>query len=118
FRAIVATAFEDEFTARQFGGAEKVFIRKSALSYKCAMALKERIANVNGSIARRLFELAVILADFLASSVHCFSLALLILKERVAVVHSNNSVEAVVAGLITKRPVVYHLHGVTPRRLR
>src|SRR5690606_27130971 len=56
------------------------------------------------------------------SAVHCLSLVGLIAAKRIQVVHTNNSIEAAVAGIITGRPVVFHLHGTfseaLPSRLR
>src|SRR5690606_28464767 len=96
--------------------AKRVFTRRSWLSYTKTIALRARVSKIRRITPRRFCGVAISVLDLLASSAHCLSLALLIVRERVSIVHSNNSVEAIVAAFLTRRPVLYHLHGVAVRR--
>jgi glycosyltransferase involved in cell wall biosynthesis len=111
FSPSVAIAFEDEFTQRLFASAEATYKARSALTYTDMERLRARVDTIKWAWLRKLAGLLLSFLDVLASTKHCLDLAMLILRKRIAVVHSNNSAEAVVAALITRRPVIFHLHG-------
>lgn len=117
FSASVAIPFEDEFTARVFRGPERIHLRRSLLPYNRMSAYREKIDARLPSGVRQVAHAVLSGLDVLAGAVYCFSLATLIVRDRVQVVHVNNSIEAVAAGCLTRRPVVVHLHGCLPEKL-
>jgi glycosyltransferase involved in cell wall biosynthesis len=111
FSTSVATAFRDEFTERLFVDASATYRRKNLLAYTDMERLRERVARVRWGWARGLLNVSLSVLDLLTSTKYCVELALLILAKRITVVHTNNSIEAAIAALLTRTPVLFHLHG-------
>jgi glycosyltransferase involved in cell wall biosynthesis len=111
FSASAAIPFEDEFTAQVFRGLVKIHRRRSLLPYNRMEALREKIDTRCPRAMRRVAHATLSILDLLASTRYCLDLALLIVRERIRIVHVNNSIEALAAGVLTRRAVVCHLHG-------
>jgi len=117
YSAVVIVPFRDRFIQSRLRSAERVFIRRSLCPYTRAKALRAKAGKLKSAPLRALADLFISAFDSVSSALHAVSIALTVLRSGASIVHSNNSSEAIVAGLLTRRPVVFHLHGFGRQRL-
>jgi len=117
YSASAVIPFVDEFTQAWFSKADRVIVRRKLLPYTKARYLRERAARLPTAPLRKLAGIAISMLDVLSASLQVVRIATVVLRHNISLVHSNNSVEAILAGLLTRRPVVYHLHGFGEQRL-
>lgn len=111
FRASVAVPVLDEFTQRIFSPAGRLHRCRNLLSYDRVQPLRSRINDKRPGWWRKILHHLLSVLTVVTSFLYCLRIMLVIVRDRVTIVHVNNCLEGVLAGVLTFRPVLFHLHG-------
>jgi len=84
---------------------------KNPLNYYVAGNIKEWLYSVDNKFLKYVLLKAFVLTKIMSSWLQVIRISRIIIQDRIDVVHSNNSLEALVAAKFLRRKLVAHLHG-------
>ena len=115
FRSVVVAEMDEEIVQHHIKGMAKIYIAKHNFNYVLWEKLTERLQRIQTKLIRKAGLYFISAIRGMTNSLYAIKLAMIMLRERVDLVHINNgthNLEANLISLLFAKSRIVHIHGV------